>query len=53
MSKLLKISTGGKVHFSLPFPAYFTLKTENKFGTTRAEKSEENNFLNKHSTLIK
>jgi len=48
-----QISTRGKVHFSLPFPAYFTLKTKSEFGTARAEKGIEDNFLNKHPILIK
>ena len=45
--------SSGKVHFSLPFPAYFTLETKSEFGTTRAEKGVEDNFLNKHPILIK
>ena len=48
-----QISTGGKVHFSLPFPTYFTLETKSEFGTTRVEKGVEDNFLNKHPILIK
>jgi hypothetical protein len=48
-----QISTEVKVHFSLPFPTYFTLKTKSEFGTTRAEKGIEDNFLNKHPILIK
>jgi len=43
-----QISAGGRVHFSLPFPTYFTLETKNKFGTTRAEKGVEDNFITKH-----
>ncbi|GAG67009.1 unnamed protein product [marine sediment metagenome] len=50
---LLQISTGRKVHFSLPFPTYFTLKTKSEFGTSRTEKGVEDNFLNKHPILIK
>ena len=45
---LPQISTGEKVHFSLPFPAYFILETKSEFGTTRAEKGVEDNFLNKY-----
>jgi len=41
------------VHFSLPFPAYFTRETKSEFGTTRAEKGIEDTFLNGHSILIK
>ncbi len=41
------------MHFSLPFPIYFTLETKREFGTTRAEKSVEDNFLNKHPISIK
>ncbi|GAH54950.1 unnamed protein product [marine sediment metagenome] len=43
------------MHFSLPFPTYFTLETEtiSEFGTTRAEKGVEDNFPNKHPILIK
>ena len=48
-----QIFTRGKVHFSLPFPVYFTLETKNEFGTTRAEKCIEDNFYNKHPMLIK
>jgi hypothetical protein len=48
-----QIFTRGKVHFSLPFPTYFTLETKSGFGTTRAEKGVEDNFLNKHPILIK
>jgi len=48
-----KISAGGKVHFSLPFPTYFTLETKSEFGATRVEKGIEDNFLNEHSILIK
>ena len=43
-----QIFTKGKVHFSLSFPTYFTLETKSEFGTTRAEKDVEDNFLNKH-----
>jgi len=46
-----QISTGGKVHFSLPFPVYFILETKSEFGTTRAEKGVEDNFLNKDSYI--
>ena len=42
-----------KVHFSLPFPIYFTLETKSEFSTTRAEKGVEDNFYNKHPVLIK
>jgi len=45
----LQISTGGKVHFSLPFPTYFTLETKSEFSTNRAENGVEDNFPNKHS----
>jgi hypothetical protein len=41
------------VHFSLSFPIYFTLETKSEFGTARAEKDVEDNFLNKDSILIK
>ena len=41
------------MHFSLPFPIYFTLETKSEFGTTRAEKGTEDDFLNKHPILIK
>ena len=44
MSRLPKISNGGKVHFSLPFPIYFTLETKSEFGITKAEKGVEDNF---------
>ena len=44
---------GEKVHFSLPFPTYFTLETKSEFGANRAEKGVEDNFLNKHWILIK
>ena len=43
----------GKLHFSLPFPTYFTLEIKSEFGTTRAERSVEENFLNEHPILIK
>ena len=33
---LPQISTGVKVHFSLPFPTYFAFETKSEFGTTRA-----------------
>jgi hypothetical protein len=42
-----------QVYFSLPFPTYFTFETKSEFGTTRAEKGVEDNFLNKHWILIK
>jgi len=48
-----QISIEGKVHFSLPFPTYFTLETKSEFGTTRAEKGVEDNFPNKHFISIK
>jgi hypothetical protein len=48
-----QISTGGKVHFSLPFPNYLTLETKSEFSIARAEKSVEDNFSNKHPILIK
>jgi len=41
------------VYFSLQFPIYFTLETKGEFGTTRVEKGIDENFLNKHSILIK
>jgi hypothetical protein len=41
------------VHFSLPFPTYFTLETKSEFGTNRVEKGIEDNFLNEHPILIK
>lgn len=41
----------GKVHFSLPFPIYFTLETKSEFGVTRAEKDIEYNFLSKHLNI--
>ena len=41
------------MHFNLPFPAYCTLETKGEFGTTRAKKDLEDNFLNKHNILIK
>ena len=40
----LQISTGGKVHFSLPFPIYFTLETKSEFGTNGAERGIEDIF---------
>lgn len=43
-----QISTGGKVHFSLPFPTYFTLEIKSEVSSTRAEKGVEDNFLDKH-----
>ena len=49
----LQISIEGKVHFYLPFPTYFTLEIKGEFGTTRVEKGIDENFLNKHSILIK
>ena len=48
-----QISTWGKMHFSLPFPTYFTLETKSEFGATRAEKGIEEYFPNKHPILIK
>ena len=50
---LPQISTGEKVHFSLPFPTYFTPETKSGFGTTRAEKGVEDNFPNEYPILIK
>ncbi len=41
------------MHFSLSFTTYFTLETKREFGTARAEKGVEDNFLNKHPILIK
>ncbi len=49
----LQIFTWEKVHFSLPFPTYFTLETKGNFGSTRVKKGVEDNFLNKHPILIK
>jgi hypothetical protein len=40
-----QISIGGKVHFSLPFPIYFTLETKSKFSTTREERGVEDIFI--------
>ena len=56
-----QISTGEKVHFyfpplvhfSLPFPIYFTLETKIELVIARAEKGIEDNFQNKYSILIK
>jgi hypothetical protein len=48
-----KISTGGKVHFSLPFLTYFSIESKREFGTARVEKGVEDNFTNKHPILIK
>ena len=36
------------MHFSLPFPIYFTLEAKSEFGIVKAEKGVEDNFLNKH-----
>jgi len=45
--------SSGKLHFSLPFPTYLTLKTKSDFGITRAEKGVEEKFPNEHPILIK
>jgi len=41
------------VYFSLPFPAYFTLKTKSEFSPARAEKGVEDIIPNKQPILIK
>jgi hypothetical protein len=48
-----QISAGGRLHFSLPFPTYFTFETKSEFGTNRVEKVIEDNFRNEHPILIK